>query len=367
MKLKSIFAAAAFMAAAFSAEALVGVEQYIPDSSGEYVYYKDSTFSRESYIGFLYYDEGTYGMRYYAPANAESPAKAVELLISVDPSKDHVDMTGERFITQPTPEDTDVINYMHDIFYELTARRQKAGEIKAFDYSKSKQKFTDEGYAVPQDDFTQFGGKATILFDAVVPIFNVKKITDYKGDVVFRAVTAGHITGMEDTAFSNFVPYQEIKNPAKTDAPAPAKKSALTMKIELEGMKALQHSVQADKNWKSQGNSFLWTYGDKALANFTGFEYNEQDKLMADSQLIRMFTESSTANLTDWNSYDIRIVKGVLKISGTKQSKGSRPVHEVRMISKHSGSIYSAFILSVYLDEYNSNRGYYDAIVKSYK
>ena len=42
-------------------------ESYLPDTSGEYVYYQDRTFDRESYIGIIYYDDDTFGIRYYAP------------------------------------------------------------------------------------------------------------------------------------------------------------------------------------------------------------------------------------------------------------------------------------------------------------
>ena len=40
--------------------ALPGTTQFIPDSAGEYVYYRDTSFTRESYIGLLMYDKGTY-------------------------------------------------------------------------------------------------------------------------------------------------------------------------------------------------------------------------------------------------------------------------------------------------------------------
>ena len=52
--------------------AVPGVESFIPDSSGEYVYYRDYSFERESYVGVLYYDDSSYQIRYYAPANKEN-------------------------------------------------------------------------------------------------------------------------------------------------------------------------------------------------------------------------------------------------------------------------------------------------------
>ena len=48
--------------------ALPGVQQLLPDQSGQFVYYRDSSFDRESYVGIIYFDEATYGLRYFAPA-----------------------------------------------------------------------------------------------------------------------------------------------------------------------------------------------------------------------------------------------------------------------------------------------------------
>ncbi|MBQ2529281.1 MAG: hypothetical protein II547_03395, partial [Treponema sp.] len=53
------------------AHAVPGMVQYIPDTSGEYVYYSDKSFKRTSILGFLYYDDGTYAVRYYAPADTK--------------------------------------------------------------------------------------------------------------------------------------------------------------------------------------------------------------------------------------------------------------------------------------------------------
>ena len=43
--------------------ALPGVTKKIPDLSGQFVYYEDKSFERESYFGIIFYDEGTYGLR----------------------------------------------------------------------------------------------------------------------------------------------------------------------------------------------------------------------------------------------------------------------------------------------------------------
>ena len=81
--------------------ALPGVTSYIPDSAGEYVYYRDTSFTRESYVGILMYDEATYQIRYFAPQDdqAKLPAKEIAILLTVDPKADVWAMTGEKILS----------------------------------------------------------------------------------------------------------------------------------------------------------------------------------------------------------------------------------------------------------------------------
>ena len=104
--------------------ALPHVNSSVPDFSGQYVYYKDTSFERESYIGIVYYDESTYGLRYYAPATGKGskfqPEKNIHILFTIDPDMENLELTGERILTSITPDDTDLVNYIHDFFYEMT-------------------------------------------------------------------------------------------------------------------------------------------------------------------------------------------------------------------------------------------------------
>ena len=92
LKKITLFAAALFAAA--NLFALPGVQKSVPDASGEYVYYRDSSFNRESYIGFLYYDDSTYEARYYAPATEALPAKNIDMLFSVAQKNGRMELTG---------------------------------------------------------------------------------------------------------------------------------------------------------------------------------------------------------------------------------------------------------------------------------
>ena len=169
--------------------ALPGTTSFIPDSAGEYAYYQDTSFTRESYVGILTYDEATYQIRYFAPQDNEAilPEKEIAILLTVDPRADVWTMTGEKIISTilPDTDDTDIVNYLHDLLYEFSARRIKADAVE------------DSSLQLDQD-YAQFGGNVTITFDARVPVFNIRKITDEKGNAVLDCVTIGTIKSSED-------------------------------------------------------------------------------------------------------------------------------------------------------------------------
>ena len=130
MKKTLLFPALAVLTA-LRLSALPGFSPSISDVPGEFVYYQDKTFERESYIGFLMYDEKTYAVRYYAPSDPKTsaPEMNVRVYVTLDPDAGHIELTGEKIISARTPDDGEIINYIHDMLYELNARRIKAGLI----------------------------------------------------------------------------------------------------------------------------------------------------------------------------------------------------------------------------------------------
>ena len=158
-----------------AAFALPGFTSFIPDTAGEYVYYRDTSFTRESYIGILGYDDSTIQIRYFAPQDdtAMLPAKEIAILVTVDPKADFWNMTGEKIISTilPDTDDTDIVNYLHDLLYEFSARRIS-------------QVAVESGKEIVDQDYAQFGGKVALTFDARIPLFNIRTITDEKGNKI---------------------------------------------------------------------------------------------------------------------------------------------------------------------------------------
>lgn len=364
---KIVFAAAALFAAA-ELFALPGVQCPVPDTSGEYVYYRDNSFNRESYIGFLYYDDSTYEARYYAPATETLAEKNIDMLFTVDPNKDRLELTGERFVAPPQQDDIEIVNYIHDLLYELGSRRAKLEKSVLVDYAKSKVPFMDAGTKV-SENYDQFGGPVQILYDAAVPIFNLKKIVDYSGRDVFVVATVGQLENSKDKSFAEFVP--PIQNASKR-APKEVKserKETMTFRVEIGKKSALLQTFVADKNWILGGQS-VWMFGDIAIASLQSMALPDNvsfGKEETAARLLRLFASSKNHAYSDWSALDVHASASRIKISSrTYNPKTQKVITDIKTLGAASTNLYGCFSLAVYTDDYQANRGYFDKMAKSY-
>ena len=236
---------------AISAFSLPGFEENLPTESGEYVYYKDFTFAQETYLGFLYYSEDSIGVRCFSNGNFD-----VTILFSLDKSKDYIELTGERIVTQVTPKDVEIVNYIHDMIYEFSARRKNSQSefelLKEQNLSVNKQ-------IVSSQDFVQFGGQVQIIFDGSIPVFNIESITDFAGKKLLQVVTMGTLSDNADTSFEKFAGFENL--PQKNEV---VKKKKLSKKEQ----KLLDAKIQKyDSLWQTEDSmpGEFKTLGDYAI------------------------------------------------------------------------------------------------------
>lgn len=340
--------------------AIPGTESFIPDTSGEYVYYKDNTFGRETYIGILFYSDSEYQIRYFAPEDKNEflPEKEIAILVSVDPKESFWNMTGENIISTilPNDEDTTLVNYLHDILYDFSSRRNKAGKI------------TSHNYEIYQE-YAQFGGNVKITYDAKVPIFNIKTITDPKGRKVLECVTFGRLKSSDDKTFDNFKGIPKVAS--KTSVQKTLNESS-NIKAEYKGQ-----SVILDNNWKKSIEN-VWTLGDDSLISFIDLPKFSEDNNFNELFILRNLLQSSESNLIDYSTADIIIdtTKHQIKVYSNIYDDSGKAIKNVKLITKKQpekgfisevASEYFYFSISTYSDVYSTNPVYFDVIVKSYK
>ena len=334
-----------------TAAALPGFTSFIPDSAGEYVYYRDSSFTRESYVGILMYDEGTYQIRYIAPQDdaAMLPEKEIAILLTVDTKSDFWNMTGEKIISTiiPDSDDTEIVNYLHDILYEFSARRIKAGSIE------SDKIIVDENYE-------QFGGKVSITYDARIPLFNIRSISDSKGQKVFDCITIGTIKSSEDTSFSDF----NKLSVSKPNVQKETKKAAKSKVYKFE-----ERSVTLDEDWEQKMENF-WTLNNESLVTLSTLPKASENKTLNDLYIQRKLLESSEDSYIDFQNCEIIYTasKDSYKITSISYFPGSNvTINITKLLTRNKAGGFDYFSISTYQTAYLKNPSYFDKIVKSYR
>lgn len=351
--------------------ALPGFKPYLKDVSGDFVFYKDYTFKRESYVGFLMYDEGTYCARYFAPKNEEKPAKEVKILFTVNTDKDFMELTGEKIISGRQADDTEVINYLHDMIYELNARRIKAGSVtpKDVDFSDDDVPFLRQGKLVA-DEFMQFGGDVKVVYDYVVPLFNVKAVYDYSGDAKFEVATIGRLTSSDDNSFDDFAGFAELENFGKDKK----KKSVAAKKIKVSKKDVVVNKTEdgqviaLDSGW-SRSMDNLWMRGNDAVISAikVSKDFGAENELQADlGFMLKQFLINASGVYRDWKSLFVDFDDEDIKFQSLVYQPGKVTRNFVLIESEDESDDCAIMTLSVFENVYKKNSKYFNEILDSY-
>lgn len=343
-------------------------DSFIKDNSGSYVYYRDYSFFRESYIGILTYDESTYQIRYFAPKDEKKnlPEKEIAILLTINPDASHWEMTGEKIITKITAsqEDTDLVNYLHDILYEFSSRRSKIDLTPDDERYVWGDDFWENGLNKSQDYF-QFGGNVTICFDCLIPIFNIKSITADDGTTALRCCTIGTLKSSDDKSFNNFKGFKDY-NPLNKTNIAKAYTSTQTHKHICD-----KHSIFLDENWSEDVYApSICTLNNDAVLLMLNFPQIKNQTLQNDFYTISGYLNSIYSKYIDLAtcsiSYDKKIGKyTVITDSYIPDSSSYMTAHNTILKNDEGG--FDILTISAYKGSWIANEDYYFQIINSYK
>ena len=337
-----------------AASAISGVNQIVPDNPGQFVYYKDSTFTRESYIGVVYYDDSTYGFRYFAPAvndkKNSKPAMEMQVFITIDPSKDFLEFTGERVEPYPrSQEETDLINYIHDFAYEMFPRRKKIENLNSV--------------TTVRQDYMQFGGEVNLQYNPIVPVFNLEKISTLDGTVVLKLVTAGQITSSDDTTFSGFkgIPSKITDSSHKFKAG----KRIAENKISIENSDSSSTEFMIDAQWE-QKTSVVWSLENCAVISNVAMNFKETPENLT---LLRRIVLGAQNSYPLWELMKIDDSdKSNISVNQVFYNSESESfTYDFKKISELNEKSKNLFSMTVYAGAYSSAKQYFDKILSSFK
>lgn len=363
--MKKILLAILIFAMSLSLFAVPGTTQYIEDTPGEYVYYRDFSFTRESYIGLLAYDDSIYQIRYYAPADEAAflPEKSISILVAVDPDSEYWNMTGETVVdgSQINAEDMDILNYLQDIMYEFSSRRIKAEIVSPEDSEyKTDGSLQENGVRIKQE-YAQFGGNVAITFDALIPIFNIKSITALDGTDLLHCATIGRIYSSGDTSFEDFKGFNKT---ASLELSKNFKNKSKSKKITTK----LNQQFTIDSNWTEQAD-FLWTMDNEAVLSISAIPITNQDKVKENYTLLRALLETTDGSYIDFNNAEILENKkgNYYRITSDIYQKSGNVTRDTKILEKENPEAKKYFSLAVFKDPYLQREKYYEKIIRSYK
>ncbi len=354
--MKKILLTIPFLFLALFVFAIPGVTDVMPTESGQFVYYRDYSFTTETYIGFLQYDKGTYAIRYYAP-RPEIGSSEIELLITIDTSQNYVLMTGEKIVSNVTMDDNTTINYLHDLFYEFASRRKKVNfpVVASTDLEKlrSLANTLQDSIVTKNEDYFQYGGDVTIEYDFSIPIFNLRNITSGK-DILFEAVTMGQLITSQDTSFIDFKGF--------SDLPTEKVNTNLTKR-------------NIDSLWEERESNFFFIDDDALMYSydiemtqefFTDQSYGIFDFLKRKLSLSIAPSYVYLPAQSVYEENDSLIVSNIIYLpesnTFTKDTKIIKPPKE----STGGVSVYLLTSISAFHEYYYANKDYFDDKITSF-
>lgn len=346
--------------------AFPGFESYLPDTSGEYVFYKDSSFTRESYIGILIYNEESLQIKYFAPQDDKNnlPEKEIAILVSFDKNADYFEMTGERILSTilPDTDDTEIVNYLHDILYDFSARRAKETDVNPENSAyKTDKTFKENGLKSIQN-YDQFGGNVTITFDCLIPIFNIKSITGSDGKNVIECCQIGRLESSTDPSFDSFFPITFKPSDVKINSVPVEKAKSKVCSYENQ-------SITLDENWSSPADT-IWMLNDEAVINLNIINPPLPNELQNKLYIQRLLLESSGFSFIDLNTCEFisKPKQNQYKLTTYTYLGNTEKVYIGIKVLTTNPKTNETYLMSFSSknDVYTGKRSYFDKILKSY-
>ena len=331
-----------------------GIKEFIPTESGEYVYYHDYSFKDETYIGFLYYDKFTLGLKYYSP-KAQQGSKDIEIAVSLNPLKDAPELTGEKVLSNVSNDDVFILNYLHELLYQFAAYRKNINDL---DLSKP---------LTLQENFPQFGGEVTMTYDFYIPIFNLRSIASADGKTLFELASIGKLSDSLDSSFSLYTgTLKSSDSPASSDYEL--KKQGFRKRYTVSNS-----SVLLDNQWSKIADN-VWLLGDYATLVLGSIEIDpsfaesgeDPSLYLARSYLTSIFNDIDCIPRFETISVNTSAQKTLVEnISYTPSI--NKDLKNIRYFIKGKNNTYSVIVLTILSDAYKSNQKYFDNIIKSAK
>lgn len=320
--------------------------------SGDYAVYRDYTWAKPTWIGFLRYDDSTWGAFAVTPATSSR----VSVLFSTEIAGGKLVLTGQNLISKITSDDVLTVNYLMKLLPDLYGWRNDAGSsVSAGPKSRSAllPKIAERKLNLPQ-----FGGAVTLAFAPEVPVFNLQGMRGADGKAVLELARIGRIQSGGDDAFFAFAPAPDAKEGTELAVPSSRK----TETRNVDGM-----SLALDDQWTMVADNTFFL-GDAAvlIVDTIDLSLMQIPKANLPLSLVRMFSLSSPSAWSVPEDLSVAGTSSRFTVSNLfyDSERGTLNRDIKTCVPSSDGKKCVVVSLSISETAYRANRAYFDSIVK---
>lgn len=327
-------------------------ENPVPGDTGGYVIYRDYTWKKEAYTGFLKYDETTYMAFVNCPG--EKVLAEIYFTLEKSPGPGRLpEITGSRI--EKGGEDVFSINYLIELF-DCLRKAKLETDLSGF------PKIVEKGFSVPL-----FGGDVVFAYSPFVNVFNLFSVKGESGNPVLELVESGYIyDGDGGASLSGYAGAPKLKEKksrirkAGKAAPVTVQTGAVEMVLDGDWKEV---SVPGSRS----GEKAFFYLKDKGFISFTlvnvpFFDTLENPEIILARRMVssdeeRYFLPSSvkfdnsTGNRVKLDSYVLNRTEGKWLYSG-------------HMFFPLGNGVFAKVSMTVPLEYYLGNKSYFDNLFR---
>lgn len=329
--------------------------RYQKPASGEFVLYRDRSWKQPTWVGFLMYDENTYGALLVTPASGTR----VTILFRVETADDRMILVGQKNILKPRQEDVPAVNYLMGLLPDIYAWRQAARGSGAKDGGLNAAR--DSSSLLPpafstKSDIASFGGAVTLTWAPEVTVFNLHSIRQSDGTPMLTLERMGRISPDGGNDFFTFDPPGD---PAAGVALSVSATRARESKI-VDGVR-----LNLDDQWTMiADNTFFLGNAALLVVDTLDLRLLEIPAEGLPLSLARRFSASSGSVWADPAEFSIAGTAARFRISGLfRDSESGRVNRDIKLcIPSPDGRRCTVVSLSVSETAYKANQVYFDSL-----
>ncbi len=303
-------------------------------NSGDYVIYRDYSWQKETWIGFLYYNKNTIGSFLYT----DNGKTFVKILFSGEEVDGEFVILGQNNISGRNNDSNYIyaVNYLMQILPKLYKWREKPQSESLVVKRSSKRIFEP-----------QYGGECSVNFVSYIPLFYISSVTDKAQKKVIKLDEMGLVK--DDKAFFSFSP---IKIPKEKKSSFALNKNAKKTIKNIDGIK-----LNLDSQWKqdTQNTFFLSGVAFLVVSPVPNIKNN------ANAFIIKYLCSSGVDAKVMLDQTDIIGSKNKFKIiSPVYDVKTNSIKTSIKLVMKYQGLKYKIVSLTVDHYLYEHNKEYFD-------